>query len=122
MGTRHTLAIKSNGTLWAWGSNLVGECGFDTAAGQYKSSPVSIGTAILSLSSQVFSSCSSVAHAAGAIGHPAAVYTRPDDYFTWNSTPSGTSCLWHPSVTVWRTKKIGHWHEIIAESFSHTSL
>ena len=44
VGTRHTLAIKSNGTLWAWGSNLVGECGFDTAAGQYKSSPVSIGT------------------------------------------------------------------------------
>jgi tetratricopeptide (TPR) repeat protein len=78
--------------------------------------------AILSLSSQVFSSCSSVAHAAGAIGHAAAVYTRPDDYFTWNSTPSGTLCLWHPSVTVWRTKKIGHWHEIIAESFSHTKL
>jgi alpha-tubulin suppressor-like RCC1 family protein len=44
VGTLHTLAIKSNGTLWAWGGNLYGQCGFDTAAGQYKSSRVSIGT------------------------------------------------------------------------------
>jgi alpha-tubulin suppressor-like RCC1 family protein len=44
VGTLHTLAIKSNGTLWAWGGNLYGQCGYATAAGQYKSSPVSIGT------------------------------------------------------------------------------
>lgn len=44
VGTLHTLAIKSNGTLWAWGGNLYGQCGFDTAAGQYKSSPVAVGT------------------------------------------------------------------------------
>ena len=44
IGTLHTLAIKSNGTLWAWGGNLYGQCGFDTAAGQYKSSPVAVGT------------------------------------------------------------------------------
>jgi len=78
--------------------------------------------ALLSLCNRVFSSCSSVAHAAGAIGQAANVYTRPDDYFTWNSTPSGQPCVWHPSVTVWRTKKIGYWQEIIHESFQHTQL
>tara|TARA_R110000868_G_scaffold183767_3_gene425126 strand:+ start:3340 stop:4560 length:1221 start_codon:yes stop_codon:yes gene_type:complete len=78
--------------------------------------------AVLSLCNRVFSSCSSVAHAAGAIGQATSVYMRPDDYFTWNSTPSGHSCLWHSSATVWRTKKIGHWQDIIDESFKHTSL
>lgn len=43
VGTLHTLAIKSNGTLWAWGDNTWGQCGFETAAGQYKSSPVFVG-------------------------------------------------------------------------------
>ena len=44
VGSLHTMAIKSNGTLWAWGGNLYGQCGFQTAYGQYKSSLVSAGT------------------------------------------------------------------------------
>jgi alpha-tubulin suppressor-like RCC1 family protein len=38
----HTMAIRSDGTLWAWGSNLNGELGlFDTVN---RSSPVQVGT------------------------------------------------------------------------------
>lgn len=44
IGGDHTLALKSNGTLWAWGGNLYGQCGYQTAYGQYKSSPISVGT------------------------------------------------------------------------------
>lgn len=72
--------------------------------------------AILHLSEMVYSSCSSVAHAAGALGKRAFVYTRPDDYFTWNSTESGKQSRWHESVTVWRTKSIGKWKDIIDDS------
>lgn len=44
VGSLHTMAIKSNGTLWSWGDNTYGECGYATAFGQIKSSPVSVGT------------------------------------------------------------------------------
>jgi tetratricopeptide (TPR) repeat protein len=73
--------------------------------------------AILSLCARVFSSCTSVAHAAGAIGQPTYVYTRPDDYFTWNASASGTPSKWHKTVTVWRTETIGQWKTVIDQSF-----
>ncbi len=41
-GERHSMAIKTNGTLWAWGSNDWGYLGDGTQAG--KTSPVQIGT------------------------------------------------------------------------------
>ena len=44
VGSLHTMAIKSNGTLWAWGGNLYGQLGYQTAYGQYKSSPIITGT------------------------------------------------------------------------------
>jgi len=44
VGTLHTMAIKSDGTLWSWGGNLYGQCGYATAFGQFKSSPISVGT------------------------------------------------------------------------------
>jgi alpha-tubulin suppressor-like RCC1 family protein len=37
-----TMAIKTDGTLWAWGSNLFGRLGDNTAI--YRSSPVQIGS------------------------------------------------------------------------------
>lgn len=40
-GMMHTLAIKENGTLWAWGSNSFGELGDGTFVS--KNSPVQIG-------------------------------------------------------------------------------
>ncbi|HQF79165.1 MAG TPA: chromosome condensation regulator RCC1, partial [Spirochaetota bacterium] len=40
-GGSHTVAIKSNGTLWAWGYNYYGQLGDGTTAN--KSSPVQIG-------------------------------------------------------------------------------
>lgn len=74
--------------------------------------------AILSLSDMVFCSCSSVSHAAGSMGTKTFVYTRPDDYFTWNATPSGSLSNWYSNVTVWRTRSIGRWKEVIDESLA----
>ena len=42
VGTRNGYAIKTDGTLWAWGYNLHNEVGDNT--GVYRSSPVQIGT------------------------------------------------------------------------------
>ena len=39
-GTSHTVALRSNGTVWTWGSNAVGELGDNTVVA--KSSPVSV--------------------------------------------------------------------------------
>jgi alpha-tubulin suppressor-like RCC1 family protein len=45
-GEFHTLAIKSDGTLWAWGLNLNGQLGNgESGNGKYRASPVQIGTA-----------------------------------------------------------------------------
>lgn len=41
-GAAHILAIKTDGTLWAWGSNTFGQQGQDSISS--KSSPVQIGT------------------------------------------------------------------------------
>ena len=43
-GYMHTLGIKSNGTLWAWGYNNYGQLGDGTSID--KSSPLQIGTSI----------------------------------------------------------------------------
>ena len=42
VGWSHTMAIKTDGTLWGWGFNTYGQIGDGTAAA--KSSPVQIGT------------------------------------------------------------------------------
>ena len=41
-GNGHTVAVKSDGTLWAWGSNSSGQLGDGTTINKY--SPVQIGT------------------------------------------------------------------------------
>ncbi len=43
-GRGHTLALKSNNTLWAWGSNTYGQLGNGTLVNRY--SPVQIGSSI----------------------------------------------------------------------------
>jgi alpha-tubulin suppressor-like RCC1 family protein len=42
VGSQHTVARKSNGTLWAWGANTSGQLGHNDAIG--RSSPVQVGT------------------------------------------------------------------------------
>lgn len=42
--TSHTIAIRANGTLWAWGSNSVGRLGLNITAPSNRSSPVQVGT------------------------------------------------------------------------------
>ena len=44
-GRHHSLAIRSDGTLWAWGANDYGQLGLGTAHGGAHSSPVRVGTA-----------------------------------------------------------------------------
>lgn len=75
--------------------------------------------AILSLSQMALCSCSSVSHAAGSLGVKTFVYTRPDDYFTWNGTPSGEKTPWYTNVTVWRKKRMGCWQEPLDASLLH---
>ncbi|MFZ5502324.1 MAG: Ig-like domain-containing protein [Pseudomonadota bacterium] len=43
-GNMHTVAIKTDGTLWAWGWNLYGQFG-DGTTGTFKTTPTQIGTA-----------------------------------------------------------------------------
>lgn len=43
-GGTHTLAIKTDGTLWAWGNNGAGQLGHNTAITLDRSSPVQVGT------------------------------------------------------------------------------
>jgi alpha-tubulin suppressor-like RCC1 family protein len=38
----HTLALKSDGTVWAWGSNLKGQLGNSTNSGTFRPNPVPI--------------------------------------------------------------------------------
>jgi alpha-tubulin suppressor-like RCC1 family protein len=43
-GANNTLAIKTDGTLWSWGYNHLGQLGLGTSgAGTYKSSPTQVG-------------------------------------------------------------------------------
>ena len=42
-GWYHTVALKGDGTLWAWGYNYYGQLGDGTATN--KSSPLQVGTA-----------------------------------------------------------------------------
>jgi alpha-tubulin suppressor-like RCC1 family protein len=44
-GTNHTLAVKTDGTLWAWGSNSEGQLGFmfDTSIGAKATIPTQVG-------------------------------------------------------------------------------
>ncbi|MDR0441863.1 MAG: hypothetical protein LBH44_00480 [Treponema sp.] len=45
VGTSHTLALKENGSLWAWGANTSGQLGDGTSGSvNNKASPVQIGT------------------------------------------------------------------------------
>jgi alpha-tubulin suppressor-like RCC1 family protein len=44
-GGLHTLAVKSNGTLWAWGANAMGQLGNGDATLQLMAAPQQIGTA-----------------------------------------------------------------------------
>ena len=41
-GVNHSLAVKSDGTVWAWGSNSNGQLGDGTAVGT-RSTPVQVG-------------------------------------------------------------------------------
>src|SRR6266542_3440000 len=46
-GWAHTVAVKTDGTLWAWGSNLYGQLGDGTTTDRY--SPVQIGSGFASV-------------------------------------------------------------------------
>ena len=70
----HALAIKSNGTLWAWGYNIYGQVGDGTTVN--KSSPIQIGTS------------SWTAIGAGS-GHSLAIDTLTRKVWTWGNAGTG---------------------------------
>jgi alpha-tubulin suppressor-like RCC1 family protein len=45
-GGFHTLAIRSDGTLWAWGLNTNGQLGLGSSAGPYRTVPTKVGVAV----------------------------------------------------------------------------
>jgi uncharacterized protein (TIGR02145 family) len=45
VGYSHTMAIKTDGTLWAWGKNVYGELGNNAAWSERNPAPIRIGTA-----------------------------------------------------------------------------
>ncbi|WP_460585997.1 RCC1 domain-containing protein [Hymenobacter arcticus] len=47
VGTNHTLAVRTDGTLWSWGNNRYGQLGTGTTlpAGDVQATPVQVGTA-----------------------------------------------------------------------------
>jgi alpha-tubulin suppressor-like RCC1 family protein len=45
VGARYVMAIKTDGTLWSWGQNQVGQLGFNTSSSTvYYSSPTQVGS------------------------------------------------------------------------------
>jgi alpha-tubulin suppressor-like RCC1 family protein len=44
VGNTHTLALKTDGTIWSWGGNANGELGQNIATSAHRSSPVQVGT------------------------------------------------------------------------------
>lgn len=44
-GVEHSIGLKTDGTLWAWGRNTVGQLGDGGVIGTYTDTPVQIGTA-----------------------------------------------------------------------------
>lgn len=44
VGSQHTLALKTDGTLWAWGRDGYGQIGTGVGGGTYFSTPVQVGT------------------------------------------------------------------------------
>ncbi len=76
VGTNHTVAIKSDGTLWAWGQNTSGQLGDgNSGAWAHVSSPVQIGTSSWSV-------------VAAGVSHTLAVRTD-GALFAWGGNTNG---------------------------------
>ena len=78
-GGSHTVAIKNNGTLWAWGSNSYGQLGDGTTTN--RSYPVQIKP-------DTTWKTASAAHSSYGRGHTEAI-TYNGELYTWGSGSSG---------------------------------
>ena len=43
-GADHTLAVKTDGSLWAWGFNWSGQLGYETGDDDYSLVPIQVGS------------------------------------------------------------------------------
>jgi hypothetical protein len=96
-GGSHTVAIKADGTLWAWGRNQAGQLGDGTTEDQ--SSPVQVGTATNWL--------------AVAAGHHHTVAVRSDGtLWAWGRNQSGQLGGCHLGQRQEQSGAGGHGHEL----------
>lgn len=75
-GSAHTLAVKSDGTLWSWGNAQSGRLGIGYVSGSYRSSPQAVG------GDQDWKDVAAGnAHSMALKGENGSVYTWGDNYF-----------------------------------------
>jgi len=114
-GAQHTAAVKTDGTLWTWGSNSSGQLGIGVSgqgsAAQNRSSPVQVGS--LTNWAQV---------AAGNI-HTAAL-TTGGALFTWGSGQYGRTGH-NSSESYYSPKQVGsltNWAQVSAANRHTTAI
>lgn len=106
-GWDHTIAIKSDGTLWAWGNNVYGQIGDGTTT--TRTSPVQIG--------------SGTNWASVATGESSSIAIKTDGtLWTWGrnqwgqlgdgTTTTQTAPLQLGSATDWASATIGNYHTL----------
>ena len=95
-GGRHSLAVRADGTLWAWGNNGIGQVGDGTTTDRYLPSQVGSSTAWVSAAGGYFHSlavradgtlwagATTVAACSAMAPPPTAAYP-----FRWAAAPTG---------------------------------
>lgn len=108
-GHTHTVAIASNGTLWAWGENSTGQLGDGTQINRY--TPVQIGTANNWVDIAAGSNYSVGIRSSGVTGTSRTIYVWGTNYYGETGENIGTFIL-----TPTQIGTTANWQQIAAGS------